>query len=245
MRFVVLGFTFAFAPLFAEDFEKLKDHNAHAWYMYFGDHKASKHWGLHLEGQWRRADFSASWQQLLIRPGVNFHVNKNLMLTAGYGFIRSYPYGQYPTTAGAFPEHRLYQQALVKHKIRKIDFQHRLRSEQRWVGVANTNTWRTQDRFRYMLRADIPIKGRWSLGTYNEYFANYGRNVAPDYFDQNRAYVAVGYNTGPLGRVEVGYLHQAVAQRNGRVLEYNHTLQVAFFSNTPLSWFGSRRGRVN
>jgi len=43
----------------------------HAWFNYFGNQAISKHWGLHLEGQFRRDDFGAKWQQLLLRPGVN------------------------------------------------------------------------------------------------------------------------------------------------------------------------------
>jgi hypothetical protein len=216
----------------AQTESKIFDHNAHAWYMYFGDHKFSRKWGLHAEGQWRRSDASAKWQQFLIRPGINYHVNRNVMLTAGYGFIKSYPYGDFPSTNAAFPEHRIYQQALVKQKFGRVDWQHRLRSEQRWIGAGQA--WRAQDRFRYMGRADLPLKGPWSLGIYNEIFLNYGRNVAPGAFDQNRAYVAAGYKAGTLGRIEFGYMHQAVAQRNGRVIESNHTLQVAFFSSAPV-----------
>lgn len=224
----------------AQPASRVSDHNSHAWYMYFGDHKVSGNWGVHLEGQWRRSDLGVNWQQLLLRPGVNYHASRNTMFTLGYGYVRTYPYGDYPAP-GAFPEHRIYQQALMRQPVGRATLQHRYRLEQRWIGVINTPDrspqlahWRPQDRFRYMLRGDIPVTGRWSAAAYNELFVNFGRNLGPNVFDQNRAYVAVGYNTGKLGRLEVGYMNQILAQRNGRVFEFNHTVQVAFFSTVPL-----------
>ncbi len=223
----------------AQPASRVQDHNGNAWFMYFGDHKVSGKWDVHLEGQWRRAEMGASGQQLLLRPAVNYNASRNVMLTAGYAYVRTYQYGDFPA-AEAFPEHRIYQQALVRQTLGRARLQHRYRLEQRWIGVVNRPEgtpqvahWRTQDRFRYMLRGDVPLKGRWSVGAYNELFVNFGRNLGPNVFDQNRAYAALGYNTGKLGRVEVGYMNQIVAQRNGRVFEFNHTVQVAFISTMP------------
>ena len=218
--------------LCAQTSARVGDPNFNAWAMYFGNHKTSDKWGLHLEGQWRRAEGGLTWQQLLLRPGVNYYLNDNVTLTLGYAYIRSYPYGDFPTSAAAFPEHRVWQQLLIRHKTGRVNFQQRYRTEQRWISTGAA--WRTQDRFRYMVRGDIPLKGRWSLGLYNELWVNYGRNLSPNFFDQNRAYAALGYNTGTkLGRLEFGYMNQTLAQRNGRVLEYNHTLQLALFSTAP------------
>ena len=88
--------------------------------MYFGDHPIGQsRWGVHLEGQWRRHDGFNRWQQLLLRPGVNFEVNKALLLTGGYAFINSYRYGAFPTLARATPEHRIWEQALLRYKTGK------------------------------------------------------------------------------------------------------------------------------
>jgi hypothetical protein len=53
-------------------------------------------------------------------------------------------------------------------------------------------------------------------------------------FDQNRAYVALGRRFGRSNSVEIGYLHQWIAQANNRVFEQNHTLQIGIFSQAPL-----------
>ena len=111
------------ALLAAQPASRVSDHNSHAWIMYFGDHKLSDKWGVHLEGQWRRSDLGVNWQQLLLRPGVNYHAGKNIMLTLGYGYVRTYPYGDYPALV-AFPEHRVYQQALVRQPVGRATLQH-------------------------------------------------------------------------------------------------------------------------
>jgi hypothetical protein len=109
---------------------QVADPNLNAWGMYFGDHPIGQsRWGVHLEGQWRRHEGFNRWQQLLLRPGVNFEVNKLLLLTGGYAFINSYPYGQFPTLAKATPEHRVWEQALLRYKTGKLSWSTRLRFE--------------------------------------------------------------------------------------------------------------------
>lgn len=47
--------------------------NYNFWWNYVGDHPLfNSPWGLHLEVQNRREDWGDEWQQLLIRPGINY-----------------------------------------------------------------------------------------------------------------------------------------------------------------------------
>lgn len=209
------------------------DPNAHAWYMYFGDHPVgNSRFGIHLEGQWRRANLGLTWQQLLLRPALNFQLNKKVMLTGGYGFVETYRYGDYPAREN-FPEHRVFEQALITQKLFGQEFQNRLRFEQRNIlGYAA----RYENRFRYMLRTNVPLPvdhRRYYLGLYDEVFYNFGENVQFNVFDQNRAYVALGWNMGHQTRLEVGFMEQTVQHRDGKVIEHNHTLQVAVYSKLP------------
>lgn len=201
--------------------------------MYFGDHSIMKtKWGIHLEGQWRRADLGLNWQQLLLRPGVNYQLTPKISLTAGYGFIQTYRYGEFPVRA-AFPEHRFFEQVLITQRALKLDWQNRFRLEQRNL---KRTTWELENRVRYMLRTNIPLpfaERRYYLGIYNEIMFNFGKNVASNVFDQNRAYIALGRNVGHETRVEVGFMEQTIQQRSGQVFEHNHTLQVAIVSRFP------------
>lgn len=209
------------------------DNAGHAWYMYFGDHPIAKsRWGIHLEGQWRRADLSLTWQQLLIRPAVNFQLNKKIMLTGGYGFVQTHPYGAYPARDN-FNEHRTFEQANITQKFLGLEWQNRLRLEQRHIqGFAA----RYENRFRYLLRTNIPLKfdnKRNYIAIYDEVFFNYGKEVAFNVFDQNRAYIAFGRNMAHQTRFELGFMEQTVQQRSGRVTEHNHTIAVSIYSKLP------------
>ncbi len=219
--------------------------NAHGWFMYFGDHplKKGSPWGIHLEGQWRRHDVVTRWQQLLLRPALNYEVSKNLTLAAGYGFVNTSRYGALPPVAAASQEHRIFQQASLKQRIGKLSISHRYRLEERFLaekrvpvpgGPAEFVRWRYENRFRYQFRIMRPIRGPWGIALYDEPFISFGDNVASNIFDQNRFYAAVTHTLGKANRLEVGYLNQVVQQRNGRVFENHHTLQVAIYSTRAL-----------
>ena len=231
---VAVAMLAALTPSFAQT---ITDHNANAWLMYFGDHALNSRWGVHLEGQARRSGAGLGWQQLLLRPGVNFQINRLISATVGYGFVNAYPYGAFPSKA-TLPEHRVFEQLWIKHPAGRIDLQHRLRLEQRAMQVIPTSSPTAREtefrqRFRYMLRGDIPVSKRFYLGAYDEFFVNFGGNRGPRYLDQNRAYGALGFKLSGFEKLEIGYLHQYVPQRNNRIIEHNHTLQVGIFSSRP------------
>lgn len=110
------------------------DDNSHLWLNYVGTHPIGDGpWGVHLESQFRRVDFGENWQQLLLRTGVIYNFTHNLNATLGYAFVRTYPYGDFPS-ADDFPEHRIWEQVSYTHKLFDLEWQHRLRMEQRFIG---------------------------------------------------------------------------------------------------------------
>jgi Protein of unknown function (DUF2490) len=213
-------------------------HNVNGWYMYFGDHPVSERFGIHLEGQWRRSDVITAWQQLLLRPAINYKVNDRLSFSAGYAYVRSYPYGGIP--GGAAREHRMHQQASVRHALRFVTLEHRFRLEQRFeaaIGSPNGSGWDYSNRARYRLQGRVPLgpnkleNARFYLALYDEVFANWGAH-ANQTLDQNRAYGALGINTGGESRLEIGYLHQYLPRSSGAT-RHNHTLQLSLSSDLP------------
>jgi hypothetical protein len=224
----------ALSPVRADDREV--DHNFHGWYMYFGDHPlGNSKWGVHLEGQWRRHDVITKWQQLLLRPGINYQLNPTVMLTAGYGFIRSYPYGDFPA-ARTSTEHRIWQQAWLRYRTGNLAWSTRLRFENRFLGSVDETGkefYRYENRFRGWQQIRVPIRGRTYFTAYDEVWFYVKPYVSNSAFDQNRAYAALGFNIDKDWRFEAGYMNQAVLQRSGRVLESNHTLMFSIFSTAP------------
>jgi hypothetical protein len=183
------------------------------------------------------------WQQLLLRPGINYDFNANVQASGGYGFINSHPYGDFPARA-VIPEHRIWQQLLLRQGVGKANLAHRFRLEQRFIGVKDLSLpegdrltgYSHRNRFRYFVKGTVPVgsggpDSKYFLAAYNEVMFNFGKNTANNVFDQNRAYIALGRKLRGIGAIEIGYLQQTVQQGNGRVFEFNHTLQVGLFSN--------------
>jgi Protein of unknown function (DUF2490) len=211
------------------------EHNAHGWYNYFGDHALGRSkWGVHLEGQFRRHDVTNRWQQLLLRPGVNYEVSPKLMLTAGYAFIRSHSYSRYTASTPAAPEHRIWEQAWFRYRSGRTAWTTRLRFENRFLGAtdaAGARKYRFENRFRAWQQVRVPLSKRLYVTAYDEVWFFVKPYVSNSAFDQNRAYGAVGVNLSPEWRVEAGYMNQALLHRSGAALESNHTLVISIFSH--------------
>lgn len=240
-------------------FERQSVYNNIGWYGFFGDHKLNVKWSLHTEYQWRREDFISFWQQSLSRVGVNYKAGK-LMLTFGYGYIDTYTYGNPPISrttsqgkAQLFPEHRLYQDALLNNDQNGFEVNHRLRLEQRWLGnfydAENeriAGKWRYLSRFRYRFRIAHSLKGKtidqgeFYLHAYNEIFIGFGKNVGANVFDQNRINLGLGYKINGVGKIEAGYFNQIVQQPRlnadkNPVFEYNNGFLIALIYNFDFS----------
>jgi len=213
--------------------------NYNAWFNYVGDHPLfGSPWGLHLEVQNRREDWGDEWQQLLIRPGINYTLSPTVTVSAGYGYVKTYPYGDLPV-ANEFDEHRIWEQVAYKMKMFGLEWTHRVRLEQRWIEEQNkagdTTNWRGENRFRYMLRTAIPLTASKNtyLALWNEVFLNFGGNIQKNHFDQNRAFLGIGHKITPTTRIEIGFMEQTIQRRGGDKWEANHTPSIWIMSAWP------------
>jgi hypothetical protein len=223
-----------------------------AWYMYFGDHPVSPAWAIHLEGQYRRDDLGQRWEQLLVRPGIDYDVGHGLSTLIAYTYLRGYSFERGSlgdaTITGPQPEHRILEEFKVQHKLpgsseKAVKLSHRFRAEQRFEGTSTehvgTTVWDFSERVRYRLTADIPL--RWStvgarpgyVSVYDEIFVNFGPHGGSHALNQNRAYGAVGWDLDKDFQLEVGYLYQYMPTPNGIVGEHNHALQITINSTAP------------
>ena len=221
---------------FSQD-QRLASHNTIGWLIYTGTIKIKPKLALYTEYQWRRVDGIKNWQQGLFRTGFNYALHKDISLNAGYAFAETFPYGEYPV-ASAFPEHRIFEQIVLKNPIGKIEISHRLMLEQRFIGSISIlngqkNTdWIYLNRMRYRLRTEIPIyKNAWSIVFQDEVFIGWGKNIGTNVFDQNRLAVLVGYKLNKTIKLEAGYLSQILQQGkrvgNKPIFQYNNGFLVA------------------
>jgi hypothetical protein len=78
---------------------RLHTANTIGWYNYFGTLKVSEKFGIHTEYQWRRNNLISTWQQSLLRVGVNYNVNARVQCRVGYAWIETFPYGEFSITS--------------------------------------------------------------------------------------------------------------------------------------------------
>lgn len=239
MRSLVVSLIFILSFTFVEaQNTRIHESNSIGWYNYFGTWSVSKKWSVHTEYQWRRTDYINNWQQGLLRVGLNYQLNPNILLRGGYAWIETFPYGETPINGMGrdFTEHRAFQMAWISNTVGKVTFSHRFMQEQRWVGRYSSRELAQEDEFlflnrtRYMFRMQIPIFQKCSkapyLALYDEIFIGYGENVGENIFDQNRLGLILGASVSKNIKIEGGYLYQAlqlgreVAGRN--VFQNNH-----------------------
>ncbi len=223
-------------------------HQFNSWWMYFGNHKLSDKIGLHTEYQWRRSDFASNWQQSLARIGLDFYLKDRASVTAGYGWIVSYPYGEQPI-ATSFEEHRIWQQLILQQGSGRFNFHHRYRLEQRFLqnvslnaaGEKLTNGYRFRQRARYRFLLSVPLNKpsmqdqTLFLAMYDEVFLGFGKGLQKNILDQNRLYFALGWRFNKDTNIQLGYLNHHVIKGDGELKENNHTLQMGLTHNLDLS----------
>jgi len=240
------------APLTSYSQKRLSDHNQIGWYALNGTFKLDDKFSVHTEYQWRRNDLITTWQQSLLRVGLNYQLNPKVQFRVGYAWAETYPYGEYPLNGMGkdFTEHRMYEMVTVNDKTGIVEISHRFMLEQRWVGRYSSADLKKEDEFpflnraRYMVRAQIPLKGK-TIGDktpyaaiYDEVFIGFGKNVGENVFDQNRIGILLGYKFNNSIRVEGGYLNQIVQLGreidNKNVFQYNNGFIVSGIFNFDL-----------
>lgn len=238
--FVILIFMFygSSFKLHAQNQARINDVHFNTWWTYIGDYRFAQHWSLHNEAHIRRNNGIKNWQQLLIRPAINYHFNPDIMFTLGYSNYHTYPYGLQPVVT-VIPEHHTFEQLQFKHLlVGKIEITHRYRLEQRFQGQAvkqDNNNYDIEkflfwNRFRYKVTAQMPLK-KWEgtekmlfVNIYDEIFINFGENIGYNVLDQNRLSINAGYKFNKNGNIQLGYLYQIIEKKDGIHFEHNNTL---------------------
>ncbi len=197
-----------------------------AWYMYFGTNKVSERFSIHTEAQFRFYETTSNFNQLLLRTGLNYHINPNAIATAGYGYIDTdNTFFEFENEVNS-KEHRIFEQFILKNKVWELLFEHRYRLEQRFLDFDGVKD--TQHRARYRIQMTLPLTDTFFLNFYDELFIN----LQDDLFGQNRLYGAVGVNITENSSIQIGYLRNqfsnAVYDRLQFAVFYNPDLRRLF-----------------
>lgn len=205
------------------------------WGGWFHTQKFSKHWGTLFDAQFRSADQFGYLRNPLLRPAISYYFNKKKFVSAGYLFTGTRRKTEVENTFRI--EQRIFEQFILMHKIGTGNtLQHRFRLEQRFVNSQGNQDKYFAQRFRYFARGVIPFKkdSVFTKGTFvglqNEAFVNVQNRAKLNgqFFDQNRAYAAIGYRFNKMIDLETGYLNQYINQAEGYTI--NHVLQLALYT---------------
>ena len=201
-----------------------KEESLGNWLMYFGTHKLNDKLSLHYETQLRNYKVTSNFNQLLPRVGINYKIDDNAVVTAGYALIPTQSEFNDGWNESMSVENRIWQQFILRNKVNNIKLRHRYRLEQRWIKKDNFTDFK--NRARYMISAKIPLSKKEDfplfLSVYDEIFLN----ISDTPFDQNRLFGALGFQINNNMNVQAGYLRHRAGS-----LDLNR-LQIALFLNT-------------
>lgn len=212
------------------------------WGAVFASYKLNDKFSIHFDGQGRSTDNWQDMQSFIIRPGLNYHISSNKIITAGYAYVGHHR--EITDIKGWAPEHRIWEQFIINQRFsvqgHATTLQHRFRLEQRFIGKSivdgselTTDGYDFAQRLRYFARSIFPFKKteNFTSGAFislqDEIFVNVQNAPNDKVFDQNRAYVSLGWRVSPKFDIEAGYMNQFVVGRNSNTA--NHILQAAAY----------------
>lgn len=202
--------------------QQIADKDLGAWYMYFGKAQLSDKVSIHNETQWRQHQVVGDFQQSLTRIGINYHINKDNVITAGYGFIQTtLPINCTNCDFNLYTvEHRIWQQYIQKHRIGRFYTDHRFRLEQRYVKnryVAPSTDFSNRTRYKIGLAIPLSQKEMKDKTLFFYWYDEVFLNISDTPFSQNRFYTALGYKFSPKLSIQAGYLWWYTNQLNNRL----------------------------
>ncbi len=212
--------------------------NFNQWFMFSGEYNTESKWAANLEVHARVANLGESWQQWLVRPAVLYRPSANLQLALGYTWLQNFPYGEQPIVH-TFPEHNVWQEVLIKHKLSTVPLYHRLRLEERFIGIEEPDTeqvwhvdhYNSANRFRYRIGSNVSGKGKWTtyqFSVFNEAFVDTKQSPGGYFLNQNWLYGGIGKQLNKSNSVHLGYQHQWIRKADGIHVENNDIIQLSW-----------------
>lgn len=195
-----------------------------SWNAAFVTKNLNENWHVRLEYHHRTTSFLKYHEQTVIRPSVDFRLDSIVSFAAGYSYLHN---DQNINIAKPdFYEHNIWQQVALGHRIGSMNFNHRMRVEERFIDaiverdnkqLIDGRNYRT--RLRYRLTASLPVLQNpgISLVAYDELFLNFDSGILPDTVDQNWVFVGPQIAIAKGLNITSGY-HFIVLPRSGNDL---------------------------
>jgi hypothetical protein len=224
-----------------------KTSNNDVWFHYVGKNMLTKKLSFTLEATMRYANGVSEKQQYFVRPSVDYQFTKKFNGSIGYSHYNTYVYGSPALNKTDIPEDHVWIQGTFVHSKGNFKFTHRLRDENRFVGIAVKNGteysidhYEYRNRLRYMFlmnytltKKDDKVKLFGIAG--NEAFFNLGSNAGKTFFNQNRIIGGLGYNIDKNQQIQLNYIHQNIWNYTNTLQESNPTIRISYITNLDFS----------
>lgn len=176
----------------------------------------------------------------IARAGYTYYLTDHVKLTAAYAYSTRYSAIGGPDV----PEHRPWQQIQWTERKNRFLMMQWVRLEERFrrrvVAGELTDDYSFNYRIRYNMAFTIPLRGKQVVAktpflfANNEVMINFGKEVVNNYFDQNRAFVGMGYKFTPHLNAQLGYMYVFQQLPAGNEYVNQHAIRLFVFHNLDL-----------
>lgn len=198
--------------VFAQKETEVRDQT---WLGYFNQTRFTKRSGLWVDLHYRlTGDFTHERSVNIARVAYIYYISDQVRLMGGYAYAKHFSHG---TAAPDVPEHRPWQQIQWFDKKNGFNLMQWFRVEQRFrrtVAAGElTDDYNFNWRLRYNFALTLPLKGKQVaaktpfLFFNDEIHINAGKEIVNNYFDQNRAFLGVGYQFTSHLNAHLGYMN--------------------------------------
>jgi hypothetical protein len=214
--------------------------NTQFWTSVNGSWRLSKRWGVISDFHLRRDNFIRDPSFYFLRLGAAYWINDQFSLVGGFAGLWLATDTDLGTKFAL--ERRTYQQILWRAKINKTTFLQRIRIEQRWHQVLNTENAevdrvRYSNRFRFLFSAAIQVFNDPKLPKptlSNEILFHVGEEIVLNTFDQNRLFLGFNQRLNQNWTMDYGYMMVYQQRYSGFEYDLNHTIRLFFYFSPDL-----------
>lgn len=169
-----------------------------------------------MEGQGRFGNDASQFSQSLVRPGLGYAITDKVVVWAGYAWA---PTCEPLNRVGCFDEHRIWQQVTWADNFSFGRLSARSRFEERFFNhqAPIPGNDDVAYRFRQLVKLAVPMPAvdpNLSFIVQSELFIAMNTVDNPGFisrgYDQNRAFVGLGYKLNQFATVELGYMNQFI-----------------------------------
>ena len=116
-KYIIIGLTLL---LYSNTLQAQKEESLGNWLMYFGTHKLNDKLSLHYETQLRNYKVTSNFNQLLPRVGINYKIDDNAVVTAGYALIPTQNEFNDGWNESMSVENRIWQQLRIQIDFNRV-----------------------------------------------------------------------------------------------------------------------------